>query len=65
MLQNVQVNGSKTWALEKMVSLLPEATERVLLLAERVLGQADFIPGKETLYQHKSIYQSERSHVNY
>ena len=30
MLQNVQVNGSETWAMEKMVSLLPEGTGRVL-----------------------------------
>ena len=30
MLQNVQVNGSETWAMEKMGSLLPEGTERVL-----------------------------------
>ena len=30
MLQNLQVNGSETWAMEKMVSLLPEGTGRVL-----------------------------------
>ena len=41
MLQHAQVNGSETWALEKRVSLVPERTERVLLLAERVLLLTD------------------------